>query len=441
MRKMSKQRPSTTLPPPRPRAGDAVQRAALRRWSARLFKNFYTRRGRRIRLRAWSVKIQHEGRRHTFSLGVIPRPAAARKAYALHRTIVLRGWDAALRRGGTPSPPPGPDAAPGPRARPRYWRRRLLTRRYTDGLRPGLSGELSVRIEHGGESHYFPLEAADEGLAARRAAQIYSRLVATGWASVRQTVPREITVAVFWAMDPLACTYTTLFTDPAGRAARPRKHAARDVAGLVYVVEGDEGVRRAIASCFAPQLEPWEITTLSTAEEVLRLTARLRPALVFLNRSLPDLAGGECVETLNALHPQVPAFTYGIYDESDQLFLSFAGVGAGYILRRRPAGLLLEPLGPVASIRPPAPDQLAQRVRRYFRSFFDAVPVPDVHGLARLTPREQEILDALSKGYVDKEVAHRLGISAWTVHGHLQSIFRKLGVHTRTEAVVKYLQK
>ena len=58
-----------------------------------------------------------------------------------------------------------------------------------------------------------------------------------------------------------------------------------------------------------------------------------------------------------------------------------------------------------------------------------------------MTPREQEILDALSKGYVDKEVAHRLGISAWTVHGHLQSIFRKLGVHTRTEAVVKYLQK
>jgi DNA-binding NarL/FixJ family response regulator len=410
-------------------------------WSARLFKNFYTRRGRRIRLRAWSVKIQYRGRRHTFSLGALPRAAAARQAYTLHRTIVLRGWDAAMRRRGGPSPPTASNAAPEPKARPRYWRRRLLTRRYTDGLRSRLSGELSVRMEHGRESHYFPLGTADEGRAARRAAEIYSTLAAAGWPSVRQTFPREITVAVFWAMDPLACTYATLFTEPAHGAGPPQTRAGHNVAGLACVVEGDDGVRRAVASCVATQVDPWEVAALSTGEEVLRLTTRRRPDLVLLNRSLPDLAGGECAEALQARYPQIPTFTYGIYDESDQLFLSFAGVGAGYILRRRPAALLLEPIGPVASARPPAPDQLARRVRRYFQSFFDAMPTHDAHALARLTPREQEILEALSKGYVDKEVAHRLGISAWTVHGHLQSIFGKLEVHTRTEAVVKYLQK
>ena len=439
---MSKQRPSTASAPLPLGARAAQQRAAVREWSARLFKNFYTRRGRRIRLRAWSVKIQHEGRRHTFSLGAVPRAAAARQAYALYRTIVLRGWDAALgRRRGQPSPPTGPDAAAEAKAQPKYWRHRLLTRRYTDGLRPRLSGELSVRIEHGGESHYFPLGTGDEGLAARRAAETYSTIAAAGWTLVRHTVPREITAAVFWAMDPLACTYTTLFTEPADGVAPPRAQAGREIAGLVCVVEGDEGVRRAVATCVATQLDPWEVVTLSTAAEVLRLSARLRPALVLLNRSLPDLAGGECVEALHVRYRQIPAFTYGIYDESDQLFLSFAGVGAGYILRRRPAGLLLEPIAPLVPVRPPAPDQLARRVRRYFQSFFDTVPIQDVHALARLTPREQEILEALSKGYVDKEVAQRLGISAWTVHGHLQSIFRKLEVHTRTEAVVKYLQK
>ncbi len=438
---MSKQRPSSTSAPARPRARSVGRRAALREWSVRLFKNFYTRRGRRIRLRAWSVKIQHEGRRHTFSFGAVPRAAAARRAYALHRIIVLRGWDAAMKGRGRPSPTTASDGAHGPKARPRYWRRRLLTRRYTDGLRSRLSGELSVWMEQGRESHYFPLGTADEELAARRAAEIYSTLAAAGWSSVRQVFPREITVAVFWAMEPLACTYATLFTEPADGARHPRRRAGHDVAGLACVVEGDEGVRRAVASCVATQVHPWEVAALSTGEEVLRLTARLRPALILLNRSLPDLAGGECVEALRAQHPQIPTFTYGIYDESDQLFLSFAGVRAGYILRRRPAGLLLEPIAPVASARPPAPDQLGRRVRRYFQSFFHAGPVHDVHALARLTPREQEILEALSKGYVDKEVAHRLGISAWTVHGHLQSIFGKLEVHTRTEAVVKYLQK
>src|SRR5262249_54292646 len=160
------------------------------------------------------------------------------------------------------------------------------------------------------------------------------------------------------------------------------------------------------------------------------------PALVLLNRSLPDVAGGECAEKLKVRYPLLPAFTYGIYNESDELFLSFAGVGAGYFLRRRPPALLLEPIGPIA-MRTLSPGQLAHRIRRYFQGLFDEVPMRDVPTMARLTPREQEILGYLSKGYVDKEVAQRLGISAWTVHGHLQSIFRKLGVHTRTEAAVK----
>jgi DNA-binding CsgD family transcriptional regulator len=58
-----------------------------------------------------------------------------------------------------------------------------------------------------------------------------------------------------------------------------------------------------------------------------------------------------------------------------------------------------------------------------------------------LTSREREVLDYLSKGYIDKEIAEALGISAWTVHGHIKSIFEKFDVHSRTAAVVKYLQK
>jgi DNA-binding CsgD family transcriptional regulator len=66
---------------------------------------------------------------------------------------------------------------------------------------------------------------------------------------------------------------------------------------------------------------------------------------------------------------------------------------------------------------------------------------PSALELARLTPREHEILALLSKGALAKEIADALGISIWTVHGHIKSIFEKLGVHSRTEAVVKFLQK
>jgi DNA-binding CsgD family transcriptional regulator len=66
---------------------------------------------------------------------------------------------------------------------------------------------------------------------------------------------------------------------------------------------------------------------------------------------------------------------------------------------------------------------------------------PSVLEMAKLTPREHEILVLLAKGYLAKEIADSLGISIWTVHGHAKSIFEKLNVHTRTEAVVKFLQK
>ena len=55
--------------------------------------------------------------------------------------------------------------------------------------------------------------------------------------------------------------------------------------------------------------------------------------------------------------------------------------------------------------------------------------------------REREILDLLSRGFADKEIGGELGISVWTVHSHLKRIFAKYGVRTRTEAVVKHLQK
>ena len=86
--------------------------------------------------------------------------------------------------------------------------------------------------------------------------------------------------------------------------------------------------------------------------------------------------------------------------------------------------------------------ELLPRVRSYFKHLL--LPRHDHEtssGLGRLTRREHEVLALLSKGCVDKEIAQALGISVWTVHGHIKSIFERLRVRTRTEAVVRYLEK
>ena len=111
-------------------------------------------------------------------------------------------------------------------------------------------------------------------------------------------------------------------------------------------------------------------------------------------------------------------------------------------MRRRAPADLLEPLG-----RFPEDRRLTRRralggVRRYFQGLFND---PQSGGersepLPLLTHREYDILSLVGKGFQDKEIADRMNISIWTVHSHLRSIFEKYQVHSRTEAVVKYLQ-
>ena len=133
---------------------------------------------------------------------------------------------------------------------------------------------------------------------------------------------------------------------------------------------------------------------------------------------------------------------HGIYADSDAIFASVSGVSRGYFLKRLPPGRLLEPLtkafrdGPVR-VRA----EMERQVRRYFQATLEPAdgvgetPGPSFSG------REIQVLDLLGRGLSDKEIGNELGISVWTVHSHLKRIFGKYGVRTRTEAVVRHLQK
>ena len=133
---------------------------------------------------------------------------------------------------------------------------------------------------------------------------------------------------------------------------------------------------------------------------------------------------------------------YGIYQDSDHIFITLSGVTAGYIFRRRKPTELFEPIR--GAFRQPASSakEVFLQIRDYFQSLFGfTLTGDDPPGLGSLTAREQEILNYVSKGFLDKEIASALSISIWTVHNHLKHIYEKLNVRTRTEAVLKYLQK
>jgi hypothetical protein len=188
------------------------------------------------------------------SLRSTSRAAAAIEAQALHQAIVREGWNAAARfRDRSPSSRHAPSAPTQPlaaRLDVRYWKPRLLRRRYA-----GVRNEFSVSIEHAGASHYLPLGTADDEAAAARALEIYRTVVRKGWSETFAKFPREVTVGLHWAAEPLAWTYATFQTVPVDwrdpdRDWRPHPalvgRSARTLE--VVVVEGEPGVYRALAA-------------------------------------------------------------------------------------------------------------------------------------------------------------------------------------------------
>ena len=407
-------------------------------WESRLFKNTFTYKGKSKPVRGWAVKMQLSGRRKTFALRISDRYLAATEACHIYQTIRASGWDALKQRReiGTHSRSSSGVLDAGATLSIEHWKPRLIQRRYPEPT-PKTPREWSVHIEHAGVRRYFPLGTTDEARGAAEAMRIYQTIVGQGWAVASQHFPCELTLAMRWLEDPLAWTYTTIQTHRNCNDAR--EHGGNAGGANTIVIEPDLGIRNALRTCINQQANFKCVATYSSAGEAEREITRRRVDFVVVNYALPDQSGASCLDTLQKLRP-VAGLLFSVYEDSDELFRATPGGAGGYLLKRTPAHRLFEPILEIGGslVR----ETIAARIREYFQRLIAAMPSgPSALATAKLTPREHEILGLLAKGNLAKEIADALGISIWTVHGHIKSIFEKLGVHTRTEAVVKFLQK
>jgi DNA-binding NarL/FixJ family response regulator len=126
---------------------------------------------------------------------------------------------------------------------------------------------------------------------------------------------------------------------------------------------------------------------------------------------------------------------FTVYEDSDQVFEALVAGACGYMVKSTPPEKVLEAIREVHTGGSPMSSHIARKVVKHFHQ------MPAVDGMASLSKREEEVLHHLSQGYLYKEIADRLSISIDTVRKHLKNIYSKLQVHSRTDAVVKYLRK
>lgn len=204
----------------------------------------------------------------------------------------------------------------------------------------------------------------------------------------------------------------------------------------VSIVEDDQRVRESLAVLINGAENIRCVSTNATGEAALEDIARRKPDVVLMDINLPGISGIECVRKLKAQLPKLQILMLTMYEDDEKVFQSLVAGASGYLVKRTSPAELLKAIEEVQSGASPMSGKIARTVVEYFRTLQTAEPQQEY-----LSKREEEILGLLVKGYRYKEIADALSISYETVRSHLKNIYDKLHVHSRTEAVVKYLRK
>ncbi|HEY4417852.1 MAG TPA: response regulator transcription factor [Verrucomicrobiae bacterium] len=178
------------------------------------------------------------------------------------------------------------------------------------------------------------------------------------------------------------------------------------------------------------------VGTYYSAEEALREITNNPPDVVLTDINLPQMSGIECARKIKSLLPQVQILMLTMYEDSELVFNSILAGASGYLVKRTPPVKILEAIQEIYSGASPMSGRIARMMVDHFRKV--KVSAPELENLSK---REQDVIELLAKGYRYKEIADALNMGFDTVRSHLRSIYDKLHVHSRTEAVAKYLQK
>jgi DNA-binding NarL/FixJ family response regulator len=203
----------------------------------------------------------------------------------------------------------------------------------------------------------------------------------------------------------------------------------------VAIVEDDARLRTSFTACLESAEGYQFVGAFPDAESAMEQMESLRPDVVLMDINLPGKSGIDCVGNLKVRMPRVQFLMLTVYEDVELIFRSLQAGATGYLLKRDVSGEILEAISALHSGGAPMSNRIARKVVESFTPKAAArTPLS-----ASLSPRELEILEALSQGFAYKEIADRLGIGVTTVRTHIQRVYEKLHVNNRTEAVVKFL--
>jgi len=167
-------------------------------------------------------------------------------------------------------------------------------------------------------------------------------------------------------------------------------------------------------------------------EETLEKIKYHLPQVVLVDIGLPGMSGVEGLRILKELFPSLILLMNTVYDDDERIFQALFAGASGYLLKKTPSEKLLESLREAIAGGAPMSPEVARRVLALFRQVR-----PSDQGNYQLTPHELRLLRLIVEGQSYKTAAAKLNVSVKTISFHLQRIYEKLQVHSKSEAVAK----
>ena len=209
----------------------------------------------------------------------------------------------------------------------------------------------------------------------------------------------------------------------------------------VCIVDDNKDIRSALEQIIQMSDNCLLIGSFATAEEAIKNIPVLKPNVVLMDIDLNDVYNGiQCVQQLKPENPDILFMMCTVYEDDDKIYQALTAGASGYILKKTAPNKLLDAIQELYEGGAPMSSQIARKVVAAFRQKnADLVPENAAAKEIRvLSNREKEILELLSKGFLYKEIAASLFISAETVRKHVYHIYEKLHVNNRVEAVNKF---
>ncbi len=177
----------------------------------------------------------------------------------------------------------------------------------------------------------------------------------------------------------------------------------------------------------------------SNGEEVVQMVTELKPDVVVMDIAMPKLNGIEATRQIKLINPRTGVLILSAYDDDEYVFALLKAGAAGYLLKSVSGDELVQAIKDTHNGEPVLDPAIAKKVMNYFK-LPDKVPTMEEE-TERLSERELDIIRLAARGLTNKAIAERLHLSYRTVEGHMRDVFNKLGVGSRTEAVLYGLKK